>query len=623
MPDEFMQKVEEKKKEVDSYLSKAKKSSTKDLFLTLRSELEKIKTIHDLEIRIAVVERYKSDAKKESTRVVFDVLLKELLRLRSSLPKSIMPKIEEPVKKPIVKKEEKKEEEKAKKKNIPKPSHRITIKRRTKKVKTFKDNLSELVDAVQSHHSKKQQIQKEKHTKARHAAHEEHKKDVAQLFKPNDAPIKVGSKTDTLRKKLKEGPFFERMKNYMIYIYELYLLKRDDMKEQATKDIFDVSGSANKGVFGSFFDTGYLKILTKHLFRIQKNEDIIEEDDSEVSLSTLQLERIRRKRSDKTPHEEVLDGIDAGKLHYQSQEGTKHEFKVYEASLMGLYANQFCRRISFYLLKNFPEFFKKLYNALRLANIRILSNTYVNIMIFSVFLGYVGFGLLFFIILVVKYPFFVALIRAIVIATVGGTTAFIVLYLYPFQKLKDRARSITTNLPFAITNMAAVASSGVPPAKMFRLIVESKDYGEFTAEIEKVVQYIELFGYDLMTSLRSVAAVTPSKPLKEFFEGIVNTIESGGDLTGFLGQKADETMDSYEMERKKYNDTIATYSDIYTGILIAAPLFFVSALSLVSMLGGKVGSLDVNVIIVAGTYVIIPLMNIGFIIFLTVSQPDV
>ena len=62
---------------------------------------------------------------------------------------------------------------------------------------------------------------------------------------------------------------------------------------------------------------------------------------------------------------------------------------------------------------------------------------------------------------------------------------------------------------------------------------------------------------------------------------------------------------------------------MYTGVLIAAPLFFVAALSLVSMLGGQVGGVDVNVIIVVGTYLVIPVMNLVFMMFLSVSQPDI
>jgi archaeal flagellar protein FlaJ len=220
-------------------------------------------------------------------------------------------------------------------------------------------------------------------------------------------------------------------------------------------------------------------------------------------------------------------------------------------------------------------------------------------------------------------PIFVAFSRAFALCMIASATTAIGLYAYPFIRANERSTSIKTNLPFAITNLAAVSGAGVPPAKMFKLISESKDYGEFSLEILKIVQYTELFGYDLITAIRTVSAVTPCPELKEFFDGLINTIESGGDFTKFLEQKATESLENYELDRKKYTESVATYSDIYTAILIAAPLFFVAALSLVSLLGGNVGNIEVKVLVIVGTYLVIPLLNIAFLIFLQVSQPEV
>jgi flagellar protein FlaJ len=158
---------------------------------------------------------------------------------------------------------------------------------------------------------------------------------------------------------------------------------------------------------------------------------------------------------------------------------------------------------------------------------------------------------------------------------------------------------------------------------MFKLIAKTKEYGEVSVEVEKISNLIEVFGYDLLSSARSVTSTTPSKTLKEFFEGLISTIETGGSLKSFLSQKSKEALLSYQLERQKYTESIATYSDIYTGLLIAAPLFFVSTLSLVSLLGGKIGTMEVGTVISLGTYVLIPALNIMFIMFLELNQPQV
>jgi flagellar protein FlaJ len=138
----------------------------------------------------------------------------------------------------------------------------------------------------------------------------------------------------------------------------------------------------------------------------------------------------------------------------------------------------------------------------------------------------------------------------------------------------------------------------------------------------KITEFVDVFGYDLLNAIRAVARITPAPELKEFFEGFISTIETGGDLKDFLQSKSEEYMLSYKLERQKYTETISLYSDIYTGVLIAAPLFFIVALSLVNILGGRVGNMNVELLIALGVYLAIPLLNVAFIIFLEISQPD-
>jgi flagellar protein FlaJ len=158
---------------------------------------------------------------------------------------------------------------------------------------------------------------------------------------------------------------------------------------------------------------------------------------------------------------------------------------------------------------------------------------------------------------------------------------------------------------------------------MFKLISTSREYGEISVEIEKVINYIDFFGYDILTALKAVALITPSDQFKEFIDGFVSTIETGGDLKQYLHQKSGEALLNYRLERQKYVESLGTYSDIYTGVLIAAPLFFVTSLSLVSVLGGTIGGMSVNTIITVGTYIVIPALNLLFIIFLEMSQPEI
>ena len=85
---------------------------------------------------------------------------------------------------------------------------------------------------------------------------------------------------------------------------------------------------------------------------------------------------------------------------------------------------------------------------------------------------------------------------------------------------------------------------------------------------------------------------------------------------------AEDTMNTYRLERKKYVETLSTYSDIYTGILIAAPLLFMVTLAIINILGGVIAGLSVGTLALFGTYIVIPFLNIVFILFLNIVQPE-
>ncbi|MBI4438396.1 type II secretion system F family protein [Candidatus Woesearchaeota archaeon] len=346
----------------------------------------------------------------------------------------------------------------------------------------------------------------------------------------------------------------------------------------------------------------------------------------ETTVIPIHMKKLRELR-DKLYAEERLTGFETTLLVQEAKKVRKlisaERSEAYSGTSIGIIANVTVKRVSLFLVERFPGFFGFLYNALRAANIRMLSNTYVNVMILStVTVSVLTFLVLLVVFFVLNYQLYQIVLRAFMFGLVAGVLCATVFYIYPFMRINERRRSITANLPFAINHMASVATSGVPPATMFELISGSTEYGEVAVELKKVSDFIRIFGYDLLTAVRAVASTTPSETFKEFLEGMVSTIETGGDFESFLRQKADEATLTYQLERQRYNQSISTYSDLYTGLLIAAPLFFVAALALVNLLGGKIGGLGVDVVIALGTYVAIPVLNIMFILFLQLNQPE-
>ncbi len=307
--------------------------------------------------------------------------------------------------------------------------------------------------------------------------------------------------------------------------------------------------------------------------------------------------------------------------------GTKDiEYTLYTTSKYGQIANSLFETLSDYFIGKFPFQYKNFKSTLLKSDIKILSRTYLSMVFFS---GSLASTIVLLVTLIISFfsqvSMLIAFSRAIGLSILSGALISLVVYFYPYMIISGRNKQINNDLPFVIIHMAAVSGSGAQPISIFNLVLNSRDYKGLEKEIRKIVNYVNLFGYDLTTALRNVAATTPNQRFRELLTGIVATLETGGDLKDYLKGKADEALTTYKLERKKHVSQISTFSDIYISILIAAPLLFIVTLAIINILGGKIclgGNLCMEAASIAfvGTFFIIPLLNLVFMIILNITQ---
>ncbi len=182
-------------------------------------------------------------------------------------------------------------------------------------------------------------------------------------------------------------------------------------------------------------------------------------------------------------------------------------------------------------------------------------------------------------------------------------------------------RKISNELPFAVMHMSAIAGSGVTPVKVIRIIALSREYPFISKEAKKIINQINFYGYNLVNSLHNAARTCPHPVLADIFNGMATTISSGGNLQLYLNKRAKDTLDDYRLARKKYTSLAETYADIYTGLLIAAPLIFMLMMVIINAIGGGIAGMSTQTLSLVGIVGIV-LLNIGFLIFLQASQPE-
>jgi len=271
------------------------------------------------------------------------------------------------------------------------------------------------------------------------------------------------------------------------------------------------------------------------------------------------------------------------------------------------------------------ESFKPLEPHLRNANMKILLKTWVSLILFTTILLFIITFIATYVVLTffIRVEFYIYVFTVIFLPVFVASVAFIIFYLYPVQKENSRKTSIENNLPFAITHMSAIASSGIPTEFIFELLTGFKEYGEIAEESKLIMRNIKTFGMSSVDAIKNVAENTPSQQFRELLLGIVSTIETGGNLIEYLKEMADKALFDYRIKREKYLKTLSTYADIYTALLVAAPLMMLALLATMSIIGGQVLGLGIQEIMFIITWIVLPTLNICYLAFIHVTYPGV
>ena len=267
--------------------------------------------------------------------------------------------------------------------------------------------------------------------------------------------------------------------------------------------------------------------------------------------------------------------------------------------------------------------FKTLGGDLQKANVDVLFQTYVATVFFSTFLSFFV-GLFFLAGLVgVRVLTGASLVGALLgwfwIPLVLPVLTFLALLYYPSTEQGSLSKRINQELPFAVVHMSAISGSGIEPSQIFKIIGMSQEYKALRGEIRKVMNQINVYGYDLVTSLTNVAKATPSQKLADLFNGLATTIHTGGELKGFLDKRSETLLQDYKLEREKFTKVAETFMDIYISVVIAMPMILMLVLVIMSVSGLNIGLSPMAMAV--GIVFLIAVVNVIFMGVLQAKQP--
>ncbi|MHC1626445.1 MAG: type II secretion system F family protein [Methanoculleaceae archaeon] len=213
----------------------------------------------------------------------------------------------------------------------------------------------------------------------------------------------------------------------------------------------------------------------------------------------------------------------------------------------------------------------------------------------------------------------VAAAAAISILFIVSLLTWAIFWSYPGIVASDRRRRIDATLPHAVTYITSMSAAGVPPAAIFQSLGKNEIYGESAREAALITREVEVFGRDIITAMRTVSAVTPSARMREFLQGAMASIASGGNLTDYFRQKAEQYAEENRKAQKTFLETLGLIAESYVTAVVAGSLFLIIIQSIISILAGE----QVPVLLLVIIYFIIPGASILFVVLISSMTPEV
>ena len=145
---------------------------------------------------------------------------------------------------------------------------------------------------------------------------------------------------------------------------------------------------------------------------------------------------------------------------------------------------------------------------------------------------------------------------------------------------KKQKKKIDREIPYFITIVTLLATSGLGPYFIFKKIKEINLLPTVKKESEKILKRIDLLGLDPLTAMNQAKDKPSSKALGEFLGGYVSSIQSGGNVINYLKSKMTTAYENHENKQKQSVEAISgvVHGWLSMQIVVLALFIMISAM---------------------------------------------
>jgi len=274
------------------------------------------------------------------------------------------------------------------------------------------------------------------------------------------------------------------------------------------------------------------------------------------------------------------------------------------------------QKISYRWFGNFAErrSSKRLKHDLESAHIDLRESVYITTALLTAILGFLVSLVVISVFILIMFPMvgifiegalttFFFIIPCIVAICIYG--AFMII---PGTMASSRGKKIDKDLAYALNFISAMTSAGVTPTESFRSLSKQDIYGEVKEEASWIYRDVALLGSDILTAIKANIKRTPSQRFKEFSQGLIVTVTSGGSLKSYFSAKAEQYMWDYRQDQKQLIESLSIMAESYVTTAVAGILLLLIVIPLMMIISGEFNFIFLYLLI----FMVIPFIHMGF-----------
>lgn len=197
-----------------------------------------------------------------------------------------------------------------------------------------------------------------------------------------------------------------------------------------------------------------------------------------------------------------------------------------------------------------------------------------------------------------------------VIALIAVTLVFLVTLLaliyrvyYPIYYNNELDRSVERNRAESYLFLYAMTKGGLGAGRAMEELGRAKDTYGMTAEVfESIVQRAKFSSMNLRDSIVVEARSSENEELSDFLYGIVNTMDTGSQVSNYLESKSQEALEEKRKEQESFFDILDIISETYVILVVVFPVFVL----VIQMVSGIIGSFFNQFLLQLIPYMFIP-----------------